>query len=214
MIVITVLGFTAEFVIRPLTEHKLKDIEKVILITTESEDPLSSERARKTLDEVIRTLSMMNVNYKICKININKNFDDIVKYISQCLRGEKSQWLVYIIGGMRLLNLALYYYSLLARSLGKDIVVKSYTEDYRVSTDVPVTLPHIPKGKEWVDVLRVFEIIHSLEEASDILGKSTSTVSKQVKSIEELLECKRKEKEKVCKINSMGEVVLNILDSI
>ncbi|QIW24473.1 CRISPR-associated transcriptional regulator Csa3 [Sulfolobus sp. S-194] len=207
------VGFTADYVIRTISERGIKDVSTVAVFSVSSEEEYRKRQAQETMDTIIKYLSAIKVTSYPKYISIKQPFDYIIYQISDVL-WTKNNLEFYIIGGMRILNLALYYYAMLAKALGKRVKAYSYTEDMSYKYELPVIIPAKPSDAE-------FEILAYLgskygeaymNDIAKILNKSLPTISKQINFLESqgYVECEET-KPKPCKITDLGKVCLQTL---
>jgi len=107
------------------------------------------------------------------------------------------------------INLALYYYALLCKNLGKKVRAFSYTEDMSRKYEILLSLPGKVSGSQF-EIMKVLEKGEmEIEKIREKLGKSLSTVSKQISELEEkgYVICSQT-KPKKCKLTQLGELLL------
>ena len=207
------VGFTAEYVIRAISERGIKDVSAVAVFSVASEEEFRKRQAEEAMDAIIKYLSAIGITGYPKYISIKEPFDFIVYQVSDVL-WTKNNLEFYIIGGMRILNLALYYYAMLAKALGKRVKAYSYTEDMSYKYELPVIIPAKPSdaGYEILDYLgsKYGEVY--MNDIAKILNKSLPTISKQIDFLEKqgYVECKET-KPKPCKITDLGKVCLQTL---
>ncbi|ARM76980.1 CRISPR-associated CARF protein Csa3 [Acidianus manzaensis] len=206
------LGFTVEYLVRIISTRGTSDVEKIIIFTSFGEDPLSRKRAEDTINYAKDYLSKAGLNYEIKALDISKSFLNVVLQIAETLK-KYNEMEIYILGGMRLFALSLYYYGLVAKSLNKNVKVILYTEDMSLIGELPLTIPEKLKDEE-IKILKVIENQKSLKDIAKSLNKSISTISKQMDSLEEnkLVECQKIGNLKQCKITELGKILLQLED--
>ncbi|QGA53996.1 CRISPR locus-related DNA-binding protein [Sulfolobus sp. E5-1-F] len=209
------LGFTSEYIIRNITERGRSDIDEVVLFGVFNIDDYRRKQAESALEDVKKFLNIINVKYKWKYVDINRDFADILYEIANVLSGKKSLEF-YLIGGMRIINFALYYYAMLAKVFGVNVRVFSYTEDMSKKYELPVEIPRRLTDSEF-EILKLFKFEDSIEisKIADKLQKTLSTVSKQVSQMEQegFLEC-TKTRPKTCKKTSFGRIALTFTEVI
>ncbi|BAB66660.1 CRISPR-associated transcriptional regulator Csa3 [Sulfurisphaera tokodaii] len=207
------VGFTAEYIIRAITERGIKDVLDVAIFSVTSEEEFRKRQAQETMDSILKYLSAIGISGHPKYISIKEPFDFIVYQISDLL-WTRNNLEFYIIGGMRILNLALYFYAILAKTLGKRVKAYSYTEDMSYKYELPVMIPAKPSDAEY----EILEYLGSkygevyMNDIAKILNKSLPTISKQIDFLENqgYVECKET-KPKPCKITDLGKVCLQTL---
>ncbi|BFH74669.1 CRISPR-associated transcriptional regulator Csa3 [Sulfurisphaera javensis] len=208
------LGFTSEYIIRIIANRGISDVKEVYLFSVWNVDEFRKRQSEETINTVMKVLSAAGVKEIRPKyLNIDTTFDDIVLQIAEVVRGENLEF--YLIGGMRVLNLALYYYAMLAQQVGKKVKILSFTEDMEKRYELPAKIPR-KIGENHVEILRLMsdEKDWEIENISKQLGKSLSTISKQISDLEEenYIECKLK-KPKICRITNLGKIIVELANS-
>ena len=204
------VGFTAEYVIRVITEKGLQNVSSVYLFSVWNPDEYRRRQAEEVINNISKYLDTVKIKYTVKYLDINKDFSGIVLDIASTL-AYMDNLEFYLIGGMRIINLALYYYALLCKSLGKNVKAFSYTEDMTKKYEVLLSLP----GKVSESQLEIMKMLEKgemeIEAIRERLGKSLSTVSKQISELEErgYVVCSET-KPKKCKLTQLGELLVKI----
>ena len=204
------VGFTSEYVIRVITEKGLQDISSVYLFSVWNTDEYRRKQAEDVINNISKYLDTVKVKYMVKYLDVNKEFGGIVSDIASSLTSTDNLEF-YLIGGMRIINLALYYYALICKSLGKNVRVFSYTEDMSRKYEVLISLP-AKVSESQLEIMKVLENgEREIGELALKLKKSLSTVSKQMSDLEEkgYVSCSET-KPKKCKLTQLGEVVVKI----
>jgi len=205
------VGFTAEYVVRIITERGSQNISSIYLFSVWSEDEFRRKQTENAIKSITDFLSVLNIKYVTKYIDINKEFEEIVLEVASTL-SSLDDLEFYLIGGMRIINLALYYYALICKNLGKNVRVFSYTEDISKKYNLPAEIPSQISEKE-LEVLKEFKFEKEMEieEVAKRLDKALTTISRQISDLEEkgYLEC-IKTKPKKCKLSKLGEIMIKI----
>ncbi|BCS94302.1 CRISPR-associated CARF protein Csa3 [Metallosphaera javensis (ex Sakai et al. 2022)] len=206
------LGFTVEYLVRIISTRGTSDINKIIIFTSFGEDPLSRKRSEDTINYAKDYLTKAGLEYEIKALDISKSFLNVVLQIAEVLR-KYNEMEIYILGGMRLFALSLYYYGLIAKNLNKNVKVVLYTEDMTLKGELPLTIPKSLKEEE-IKILKNLNDKKTIKDLAELLQKSVSTISKQIDSLEEnnLVQCKRIGNSKECTITELGKILLQLDD--
>lgn len=209
------LGFTSEYIVRSITERGKDDVNEVILIGVFNVDEYRRKQADNTLNDVKKFLDIIHVKYNWRFININKDFPEIVNEIASLISGRNnnSNLEFYLIGGMRIINFALYYYAMLAKSFGLNVRVFSYTEDMSKKYELAVQIPRMLTESE-IEILKLLEheTYMELSEMAKRLNKALSTISKQVSEMEKegFLRCSEGRPKK-CEKTILASIALTLI---
>ncbi|TRM98237.1 CRISPR locus-related DNA-binding protein, partial [Sulfolobus sp. F1] len=114
---------------------------------------------------------------------------------------------IYIIGGMRILGIASYYYSILISPF-KKIKAVCFTENMENSYELLTYVPRAPEGKEIIELMSELKEPREIKEIASNLNKTVSTVSKQLSKISDLVDCVDS-RPKRCKLNELGRILLD-----
>lgn len=203
------IGFTAEHGIKAVTERGLQDISSVYLFSAWEENDYRRKQSEDTISNIARYLSALSVKYITKYLDVNKDFGKILLDIASTLSSTDNLEF-YLIGGARVINLALYYYALAYKNLGKNVKVFSYSEDLTKKYEVLLSIPaKVTESQfEIIKTLRYGEM--EIEELAEKLGKSLPTISKQTSDLEEkgYIIC-TKTRPKRCKLSQLGEMMAN-----
>mgnify|MGYP001772520447 FL=1 len=205
------VGFTSEYVIRVITEKGLQNVSSVYLFSVWNTDEYRRKQAEEVINDISKYLDTLKVKYTVKYLDVNKEFSGIVLDIASSLTSTDNLEF-YLIGGMRIVNLALYYYALVCKSLGKKVRVFSYTEDMSRKYEVLISFP-AKVSESQLEIMRVLEKGEiEIGELAEKLKKSLSTVSKQISDLEEIgyVSCSET-RPKRCKLTQLGEVLLKVL---
>ena len=209
-VIIFNIGFSSEYVIKALTYRGVKGVNKVILVTATPKDELSKKRNEDAMNAILNYLNVVGIkNVKVVSVDVNASFDEILLQISSGVGKFDDDVEFYLIGGMRILLLSLYYIAQLISKF-KKVKVVAYDESMQNSYQIPTSLPRIP-SKAQVELLKTFEKRQSVSEASKEVGKSESTILKQISSLEGLINCEKEGKARECETTVMGKVILNLV---
>ena len=204
------VGFTSEYVIRVISEKGLQDVSLVYLFSVWNSDEYRRKQAENIIKDITKYFDTVKVKHTVKFLDVNKEFDEIVLDIASTLTSTDNLEF-YLIGGMRIINFALYYYALLCKSLGKNVRAFSYTEDMSRKYEVLLSLP----GKVSESQLEIMKVLENGEmeigELAGKLGKSLSTISKQMSDLEEkgYVNCSAT-KPKTCELTQIGKLLLKI----
>lgn len=205
------IGFSSDYVMKALTQRGVAGVERVLLVTALPKDELSKKRNEDALTAIIKYLKAVGIDdVKVLSVEVNTSFENILLQLSEELGKIDDNIEFYLIGGMRVLLLSLYY---IAQILSKTRNVKAiaFDENMQNSYQLPLNTPKIPLTPPQVELLKALSRRQSLAEISKILNKSESTVLKQLESLGELVICEKRGKTKECEITTMGKVVLNLM---
>ncbi len=199
------IGFTIDYLVKAMTNRGIKGNEEVVLISTLATDEFSKKRAEETLRYALDYISKLGLKYFIKHLDIYTSFNNVVYQIHEVLR-DYDELEIYLIGGMRILSLASYYYAILISPF-KKVKVISYTENMDNSYELPTILHKLPESEE---LMKLLEELHSPKEIKEIannLGKSISTISKQLDKVSDLIDCEEGRPKK-CKLNEIGKILV------
>ena len=181
------------------------------LVTAMAKDEYARRKNEDAMHVIINYFNVVGVrDVRPISVDIDRDFEDILLQVSAGLGKLNEDIEVYLIGGMRVLLLALYY---LAQVLDAFVKVRAiaYDEGMQNSYLLPLRPPKVPKTQAQVEVLRALTTRLSVGELAERLGKSQSTVLKQLDSLGELVDCEKVGRERVCEASVLGRVVLNLM---
>ncbi|MEM1627036.1 MAG: CRISPR-associated CARF protein Csa3 [Sulfolobaceae archaeon] len=205
------VGFSSEYIIKAITFRGVKNISSVILVTGTSKDEFSKKRNEDAITSILSYLKIVGVeDVKVLRVDLDTTFDDVLLQISAELGKFDDDIEFYLIGGMRVLLLALYYIAQIL-SIVKKVKVIAFDENMQNSYQLPLTVPKIPKTSSQIELLKLLTKRHKISEMSEKLKKSASTISRQLDSLGELIECRKEGKNKECEASKIGRVILNLI---
>jgi len=207
------IGFSSEYVIKALTYRGVQGINKIFLITALPKDELSKKRNEDAITTILNYLNVVGIkNVKVLSVDVNTTFDKILLQISTELGKIDDDLEIYLIGGMRILLLSLYYIAQIMSKI-KKIKAIAFDESMQNSYELLLTIPKIPATSSQIELLKALTKRQSITEVSRKLEKSESTVLKQIESLGELVDCEKSGKTRECEITNIGKVVLNLIQS-
>jgi CRISPR-associated protein Csa3 len=150
-------------------------------------------------------------NYILKYVNVDVPFEVILSQINDVLH-PYIEIEFHLIGGMRVLLLSIYYYAMLCNLVKKKVKMTLYTEDFANSYEPPLNLPEIPESREALEIVRLLnrEGEMKLSDIAKKLGKSESTISKQLDLLDGLIECRKIQNKKMCKLSPMGKILITM----
>ena len=205
------VGFSSDYVIKVMTQRGVGGVNRVYLVTAMAKDDYARRKNEDAMHAIINYFNVVGVrDVRPVSVDIDRDFEDILLQVSASLGKLDEDVEVYLIGGMRVLLLALYY---LAQVLDAFVKVRAiaYDEGMQNSYLLPLRPPKVPKTQAQVEVLRALTTRLSVGELAERLGKSQSTVLKQLESLGELVDCEKVGKERVCEASVLGRVVLSLM---
>lgn len=213
------LGFTSEYVIRIIANRGVSDVNSVYLFSVFNLEDFRKKQSEETINTAYKVLSAAGIkDIKPRYLDISKSFDDIVLQVAEYVRGDNLEF--YLIGGMRVINLALFYYAIMASHMGKKVKIFSYTENMDRRYDIPERVPK-KLGEGHIEILRFMSREEKassytrteweIEQISKALEKSLSTISKQIQDLEEenYVICTTK-RPKICKLTNLGRIAVEL----
>ncbi|PVU77221.1 CRISPR locus-related DNA-binding protein [Sulfolobus islandicus] len=206
------LGFTVEYLVRVISNRGLKDVDGVVVFSVYGKDEFSKKRSDETLRYAEDYLNKVGVkNYILKYVNVDVPFEEILSQINDVLH-PYIEIEFHLIGGMRVLLLSLYYYAMLCNLVKKKVKMTLYTEDFANSYEPPLNLPEIPESREALEIVRLLnrEGEMKLSDIAKKLGKSESTISKQLDLLDGLIECRKIQNKKMCKLSPMGKILITM----
>ena len=204
------LGNSADHVMRIMTRRGAEGVEKVYLVTMSTKD----ETTRKMREDAIRTaLSYFNAvgvnDVRVISVDLDRGFDAALLQVSAAL-GKLGRTEIYLADTTPMLITVLYFVAQILGAL-TDVAVTVYDDLSDRSYAVPLRPPKVPKTQAQVELLRALTTRQSVGELAERLGKTQSTVLKQLESLGDLVECKKVGRERVCEASVLGRVVLNLM---
>ncbi|TRM73667.1 CRISPR locus-related DNA-binding protein, partial [Sulfolobus sp. B5] len=181
------MGFTIENLVKAITSKGVRGDEQVVLLSALTTDEFGKKRSEEALRFAIDYISKVGLKYFIKYINVNTPFETILSQIHEVLRGF-DEVEIYIIGGMRILGIASYYYSILISPF-KKIKAVCFTENMENSYELLTYVPRAPEGKEIIELMSELKEPREIKEIASNLNKTVSTVSKQLSKISDLVDC-------------------------
>lgn len=204
------VGFSSEYVIKALTHRGMEGVTRVILVTAMPKDELSRRRNEDTLNAILKYLNIVGVeDVKVISVDIDTSFENILLQISNL--GKFDDYVeLYLIGGMRILLLALYYLALILGRVRK-VKVYAFDESMQNSYELPISIPKVPT-QEQLKLLELLTTRLSLNDVAKMMDKSESTIVSQLNALGELVNCERiGRRAKSCESTVMGKVMLNLM---
>lgn len=199
------MGFTVDYLVKATAMRGIMGDEEVVFLTVFSTDELSKRKAEDAIKYATDYVTKLGLKFTVKYIDVNVPFEQIVFQVHKELEPYSSLE-IYIIGGMRILGLATYYYAILTSPF-KKIEVFSFTEDMEVKYKLPVNIPRPPMSSELIRLMAELKEEREIKEVAERLGKTISTISKQLGKLEGLVEC-REGRPKRCKLNEIGKILL------
>lgn len=204
------VGFSSEYVMKILTRRGINDVVKVVLITAVPKDELSRRRNEDALSTILKYLSAVGIrDVKVVGIDVDASFENILLQISNMGRFDDYVEF-YLIGGMRVLLLALYYLALIISKV-RNVKVYAFDESMQNTYELPTSIPKIPTQEQ----LRLLELLttrSSLSDVAKMMGKSESTIVSQINALSDLVSCERVgRRSKACETTAIGRVILNLV---
>lgn len=204
------IGFSSEYVIKTITYRGVQGVDKILLVTGVPKDELSKKRNNDAITTIVNYLGTVGIkNVKVLSVELNTSFENILLQLSEELGKIDDDIEFYLIGGMRILLLALYYTAQILSKVRK-VKVIAFDESMQISYELPLSIPKIPITASQIELLKTLSKRQSILEISEKLNKSESTILKQIESLEGLVDCKKRGKVRECEITIMGKVVLNL----
>lgn len=184
-------------------------MSRVVLVTA----MLKDEFSRRNEDTMVATLKYLDIvgirDVKVISVNVDAPFDSIPLQISS-MGGFDDYVEFYLIGGMRVLLLALYYLALILSRIRR-VKVYAFDEGMQNSYELPVSIPKIPT-QEQLKLLELLTTKSSLSDIARIMDKSEPTIVSQLNALGELVRCERiGGRTKSCETTIMGKVILNLV---
>ena len=205
------VGFTTDYVIKAVTQRGTKDVSRVVLVTALPKDEFARKKNADAINALISFLNVAGIKeVSPLTVDVDTTFENILLQLSAGLGKLDEEVEIYLVGGMRILLLALYYLSQVMNAVVK-VKVVAFDEGMKTSYNVPLTPPKIPKSGAQIEVLRALSMKRTVGELAELLGKTQSTVIKQLDSLDGLVECKKVGRERECEVSALGKVVLNLL---
>ena len=205
------VGFSSDYIIKIMTQRGVEGVDRAYLVTALAKEEYARKRNEDAMHAVISYLNVVGVeDVRPVPVDLDRGFEDILLQVSLGLGKLDGEVEVYLVGGVRVLLLALYY---LAQVLDAFVKVKaiSYDENMQHSYLLPLRPPRVPRTQAQVELLRALTTRQSVGELAERLGKSQSTVLKQLESLGELVECDKVGRERVCEASVLGRVILNLM---
>ncbi|GAB6945119.1 CRISPR-associated transcriptional regulator Csa3 [Vulcanisaeta sp. JCM 14467] len=204
------MGFSSEYVIKALTRRGVNDVSKVILVTAMPKDEFSRRRNEDAMGAILKYLDIVGIrDVKVISVNVDVPFDSVLLQISS-MGGFDGYVEFYLIGGMRILLLALYYLALILSKIRR-VRVYAFDENMQNFYELPVSIPRIPT-QEQLKLLELLTTKLSLSDITRIMDKSESTIVSQLNALGELVSCERiGRRTKLCETTIMGKVILNLM---
>lgn len=204
------IGFSSEYVIKTITYRGVQGVDKILLVTGMPKDELSKKRNNDAITTIVNYLNTVGINnVKVLRVELNTSFENILLQLSEELGKIDDDIEFYLIGGMRILLLALYYTAQILSKVRK-VKVIAFDESMQISYELPLSIPKIPITASQIELLKTLSKRQSISEISEKLNKSESTILKQIESLEGLVDCKKRGKVRECETTIMGKVVLNL----
>jgi len=213
------LGWSPEFVIRPLTEEGVEEGDVIVLIASRPETDYAKKRVEEAYRQVGTFLQMVGVpslHYR--EVEIDKDILSICRDIIKIVKEFNSTNLFkfYLTGGMRVLVIATMIAAKILCQAGKHVEVKLSREDRPVSYTVPIKLLELNVGDVTEAQLEVLRYLKARGEArfEDLaIGRSEVTVRKHLTRLREsgLVSYTVKGRKQFYKLTPLGEMVLEVI---
>ncbi|ADX82115.1 CRISPR-associated CARF protein Csa3 [Saccharolobus islandicus] len=205
------IGFSSEYVIKALTYRGVQGVNKVLLVTALAKDELSKKRNEDAINAILNYLNVVGIkNVKVLSVDVDTTFNKILLQLSEELGKIDDDIEFYLIGGMRILLLSLYYIAQILCKI-KKVKVIAFDESMRTSYELLLSIPKIPTTPSQMELLKALSRRQSVAEISKNLNKSESTIIKQIESLGELIDCEKSGKTRECETAILGKVILNLI---
>ena len=213
------LGWSPEFVIRPLMEEGLSKEDVIVLIASKPETDYVAKRideAYKQIDNFLQIAGLRNLYYR--EVDINRDFmyicRDVVRIVKEF--DTDNYFKFYLTGGMRVLVVAALTIARLLSLAGTPVEVKLSREDRPVSYTVPMDLLKLNVEVVTKTQLELLRQLKTQEEArfEDLaIGRSEVTVRKHLTKLRKkgLVSYTVRGRKQIYRLTLLGEILLEVL---
>ena len=188
-----------ESVVRVLSRRGVENVDRVLLFDIWYYDEAKRDLQEKKTEEVLKYLDALKLKYSLAHLDVSQPFHAVVIEIArrtECRKGE-----AYLTGRDTTANLALYYFSLIC---GK---IKVFDGEGR---EIPNKVPERVSEAQ-LEVLSLLREEKEVQKLAEEMGKSLSTLSKQISELEEkgLVTCSSTRPKK-CRATEAGLILLAV----
>ncbi len=191
-VILSIIGFSAELVVRSLLKIGVVPEDRVVLIYSVSGDEYQRKRVIEAVETVKKFLPAGGVVIEECVVTGTDFFEDVSTILKTLKSHKGKEIIVSLVGGMRITIFAAFYAAeLLARLLRARISIHLMREDGLY--DVLLPTPLVPTlGRGELAVLRNFKEFGMsgsprpkvIEELARSMGVSDMTVRKVLRQLE------------------------------
>jgi len=187
---VAVLGFEESIVISAAIRHKLELGDRLIIITSKDQEDSRAEAARRRLQGFVQQAGVDRPWLTLTAMPVSEHdIEGTILVLVSLLHAETGSGrkvIVEVSGGLRVLCLALFLAASIVNSMVEGIY--TVTENTRELLKLP-RLDFRPRLssvlKELIDTVAESEET-LLEDLANSLGKDLSTISRQVRRLEEM----------------------------
>lgn len=218
IVYIFTLGWSPEFVIRPLLEEGISNGATIVLLASKPETEYATKRVEEAYNQIKNFLAMAGVtDLRYVEVDLNQEFlrvcRDIVRAIKEFIGVDRLKF--YLTGGMRILIVATL---VVARLLGAvhRVEVELSREDRPVTYSIPLSiLEASPRmvTKTQLEVLRQLKVFSEARFEDLALDRSSVTVRKHLTKLREmgLVTHISRARKQVYRLTPLGELLLEVL---
>ncbi len=225
-LMIFTVGWTPDFVIRPLVRIGLESSDSIVILGTKPRDDYSRKRFIETVRFVEDFISRLNmdINIIVDEVDIDSDISSSIVYIARRVMDiansrRPSEILMFLVGGMRILVISALLAARLIAPL-TTIPIKLYTakEDSPEIIEIARDFLYTPNAIGEVS-LRILELLSAnpmtIEEIAEKLSRSIDSIRKNLRRLERrrLIE-KADGRKKRYRLTKLGEIILAICKSI
>ncbi|MCD6348542.1 MAG: CRISPR locus-related DNA-binding protein [Candidatus Korarchaeota archaeon] len=211
MVLILTLGFDERFCYRALLRHDVREGDRILIFTGKLVE--RTEKAYKMIEEFIRKSYGNRVAVDLVELDPTNPIRSIELVIRTLKSLPDVKWIVNLSGGMRFVVLTVIFSLLMIRK--GNIQLEVETEDLSGLVTIPPAILTLVTQGMTKEKVRVLEMISGgltdVKSIASKLGKSRSTVRKQLQHMQELgLVRVRRRKPLEVEVTELGRLVLEL----
>ena len=191
-------------VVNILAKRGAEGVSKVLLFDAWYYDETKRKLKEGIVEEVRKYLESMKMSCTMTYLDISQEFYKVIIDIITKIQCKEATE-IYLVSREDVMNLAFFYFALLCRQMYKKVRI--------FDGGGKEILNRLPEkvSKAQLEVIKMLTEEKEIEELTKLLGKSLSTLSKQISTLERkgLVSCTTTRPKK-CILTQLGKILLTI----
>ena len=213
------LGWSPEFVIRPLLEEGISRDATIMLLASKPETEYAAKRVEEAYKQIKNFVSIVGIaDLEYVEVDLNQEFLGVCRDIARAVKSfiGADQIKFYLTGGMRVLIVATLVVARLLGAVHGRVEVNFSREDRPVTYSIPLSILEVsPRSltKAHVEILRYLKVFGEARFEDLALGRSPVTIRKHLTKLREmgLVTYTLRARKQFYKLTPQGELLLEVL---